>query len=270
MMLISFNKIVSSLTVIATIATLGTGGAFAAKPTPAPTVPLGNDISYPQCRKSLPTNQAFGIVGVNDGLANTTNPCFASELGWAQKSAGGTSQDKAALYVNTANPGHASTSWPSDNNYKGITVPSDAYGTCDGSENAACAYVYGYEKAYDDVNYRGVANPNTYKWWLDVETMNSWGADKAANAADLEGMTAYFQSIGARVGIYSTGYQWGQIAGTVSATSNLNGLDSWLAGAGSLSGAKTACANNVGLTPGSTVSLAQYVASNLDYDYSCL
>ena len=64
-----------------------------------------------------------------------------------------------------------------------------------------------------------------------METENTWQTDKAANVAVLEGMTAYFKEIGARVGLYSTGYQWGQIAGTVKSTSPLAGLPSWLAGA---------------------------------------
>ena len=53
-------------------------------------------------------------------------------------------------------------------------------------------------------------------------------------------MTAYFGSIGAPVFLYSTGPQWGQIAGSVPSTSPLAGLPSWLAGARSLSGAKRA------------------------------
>src|ERR671920_2353469 len=36
---------------------------------------LGNDVSWPQCNKALPEDPAFAIVGVNNGLANTTNPC---------------------------------------------------------------------------------------------------------------------------------------------------------------------------------------------------
>src|ERR1039457_2468788 len=45
--------------------------------------PGGNDVSYPQCGVTLPSQQAFGIVGVNEGLANTTNPCLADEKAWA-------------------------------------------------------------------------------------------------------------------------------------------------------------------------------------------
>lgn len=36
----------------------------------------GLDISWPQCSVKVPTSQAFGIVGVNGGLATTTNPCL--------------------------------------------------------------------------------------------------------------------------------------------------------------------------------------------------
>jgi hypothetical protein len=259
----------SSLTITAVLIGVFSGGvAFAAKPAPAPSTPTGNDISWPQCGKVLPKNQAFGIVGVNNGLANNTNPCFATELAWAQRSTGGTGQDAVALYVNTANPGPASASWPTSNVYGGVDVVNP-YGTCDGADISACAYMYGYAKAYDDVNIRGVANPSSYRWWLDVETVNSWETNKAANAADLEGMTAYFQSISARVGIYSTGYQWGVIAGTVSPTSNLNNLKSWIPGASNLTAAKNNC-RLAPLTAGSPVILTQYVASNLDYDYSCI
>ena len=31
----------------------------------------GNDISFPQCGKTYPSGQAFGIVGVNGGKAST-------------------------------------------------------------------------------------------------------------------------------------------------------------------------------------------------------
>ena len=40
----------------------------------------GNDVSWPQCGKALPKGQTFGIVGVNNGLANNTNPCLKTQL----------------------------------------------------------------------------------------------------------------------------------------------------------------------------------------------
>jgi hypothetical protein len=112
-----------------------------------------------------------------------------------------------------------------------------------------------------------------YTWWLDVETMNTWQSGNSAalgrNTAALEGMASYFKFRGAKVGLYSTSYQWNTIVGsTVSSNSVLNGLDSWLAGARNTTDAKSFC-SKPGLTSGSSVTLAQYVSKNLDYDYAC-
>ena len=66
---------------------------------------IGYDISYPQCGKRI-KNGAFGIVGVNGGVATKPNPCFAEQLKWAYASTNTVaSQDRAQLYINTANPG---------------------------------------------------------------------------------------------------------------------------------------------------------------------
>lgn len=231
----------------------------------------GNDVSFPQCNSSLPSGQLFGIVGVNDGLANTTNPCFSAELAWAEASIGGTGQGKAALYVNTANPGNLGVAdWP-QNNIDPITgaTDSDPYGTCNGGDNQACAYQYGWNMAELDARTRiGSNNPASFKWWLDVETANSWETNTANNTADLEAMVAYFEDAGGSVGLYSTATQWNQIAGTVSGTSDLYGLDSWLPGSSNLSGAKSAC-KLPGLTGGQTT-VTQFVAKRIDYDYSCI
>ncbi|HET8991555.1 MAG TPA: hypothetical protein VFN31_00785 [Candidatus Saccharimonadales bacterium] len=238
---------------------------LAAKPSNSKTTQAltGNDVSWPQCGKSLPSGQLFGIVGVNDGVANTTNPCFNTELAWANNSLGTTAQGKVALYVNTANPGNLGVAdWPTSGY-------SSQYGYCYGGDDQACAYVYGWTEAELDAQTRiGSNSPLNYKWWLDVETTNSWETNKANNDADLTGMVDFFKSIGVQVGIYSTSYQWGVIAGTVSSTSSLYGLDSWLPGSRTLSAAEAAC-SSAGLSGGKTT-LTQYVSGRLDYDYSCV
>jgi hypothetical protein len=223
----------------------------------------GNDVSWPQCASSLPKGQLFGIVGVNDGLANTTNPCFTTELAWANSSIGLSSQPRAALYVNTADPGNLGVSdWP--------TTGANAYGICTGGNTQACAYQYGWNMARADTGRIGTNNPSNYKWWLDVEINNSWETVGANNVADLEGMIAYLQSIDAVTGLYSTAAQWGQIVGkAVSSTSNLNKLSSWLPGANNLSAAEFNC-SRPGLTKGSKVAVTQYVSRQIDYDYSCI
>jgi hypothetical protein len=258
-----------------------TPNVLAARPSgnSTPATPLGIDISYPQCGKSVPKTQAFGAVGVNGGIATTTNTCLKDQLIWASKSVGGTSQDKIQLYVNTANPGGLGTaSWPTN------STSQNPIGPCNGNDSLACAWQYGWNRAYEDVNSRFVpianqaginTDPSTYTWWLDVETMNTWKAPKSSfntlsNATVLEGMTAYFQSVGGRVGLYSTAYQWGQIVGgSISDSSNLNGLKNWRPGGANLSTAKQAC-NAQPLTPNGTVVLSQYIVKNLDYDYSCI
>jgi hypothetical protein len=276
------------------VTTVGFATSAAARPAPRPTsnTITGNDVSWPQCGKPLPTGQAFGIVGVNNGLANNTNPCLASQLGWAAKSTGATAQPKSAVYVNTGNPsGVAGIAWwPTSNTFAHnatdhtdtndttgavtdvVTVPVPAaYGACstDAAADAACSYVYGYAKAYDDVHYRGVPSPSAFRWWLDVETTNSWETTTRPNVADLEGVVDAFTSQGVTVGIYSTPYQWGVITGTnVTSTSPLAGLPNWTAGAASLKDAPNHCATGA-FTPNSTVSIVQYVSKNLDYDYSC-
>jgi hypothetical protein len=231
---------------------------------------LGNDVSWPQCDGRVPMGQAFAIVGVNKGLANTTNPCLAEQLEWAGTSAGLTGQPKVALYVNTANPGHAGSWWPTSNEYPAGSAIRNPYGKCEAPNiSEACAYMYGYAKAFDDAHVRGISKPSEYLWWLDVETGNSWSINRDANRAVLEGMTDFFHSIQADVGIYSTGYQWGQIVGKVSSSSGLYRLPSWLAGALSAKGAKANCSNPP-LTGGGTVTLTQFVSRGFDYDHSCV
>jgi hypothetical protein len=253
-------------------------------PSPSPTPePIGNDISYPQCNKTYPSGQLFGIVGVNGGIASTTNPCLSSELTWAASTANSAvTQAKIQLYVNTGNPGGLNTAtWPQNNTDPEGHGTTNPYGTCDGSNSTACAWQYGWNRAVDDVvnrfipaaNSAGVSsNPTEYPWWLDVETANSWrdGSDEAlsANAADLEGMVAYFKSKDITPGLYSTSFQWGQIVGTVVSGSNLSGLPSWLPGASDLAGAKANCQKSP-LTTGGKITLTQFTTGDFDYDYSC-
>ena len=249
---------------------------------PTTAMPLiGYDISWPQCDSELPPGQAFAIVGVNGGLANNTNPCLAEQLVWARGSLGGTTQPPVALYVNTANPAaELAAWWPSSNTYPvwSPTPVPNPYGPCTGGDTPACSYIYGYAKAWDNATIRGVPEPASHFWWLDVETENSWGPDPVANRAALEGMAHYYLDVlgVAGLGIYSTGYQWTRIVGGIGPVwsgtesfgpSNLNGLPSWLAGATSLAGAQANC--SAPALTGGVVTMTQYVMNDLDHNHSC-
>jgi len=262
----------SGTTVMAVLASL----AIAAAPTAAAyagqqgSIAAGNDVSYPQCGQPLPSGQAFGIVAVNEGLANTTNPCLAAEIAWAQTSAGAARLPRVSLYVNTADPGpHGVADWPSDNidPLTGNQV-TDPYGACTGGNNQACAWQYGWDMADLDAQARGVPSPGRYQWWLDVETINSWESSAQNNRADLEGMVSYFRRIGGTAGIYSTARQWDPIVGTVPSTSPLYRLPDWIPGAKTLSQAKKNC-RLAPLTGGGVVTVTQWKTKPANSDFSC-
>lgn len=266
-------------------------------------VATGADISWAQCGRRLPSGQSFGIVNANGGTAGSFNPCVRDEITWASSTSGSTPQPKLAFYVNTANPAGQGSWWPtsdSDAPKPGaapyptgalpvgtVTYPNrDSVGcttTVTGAPDygSACAYVYGYFRAEQAVEWvheqaSGVS-PSTVRWWLDVETMNTWQTDTRSNAASLAGAAAYLASVGAGVGVYSTTAQWTSIVGGTGssmpalpngAPSNLIGLDEWGAGASTQAGAVQNCTAAKPFT-GGTNHLMQYVSKGTDYDVSC-
>jgi hypothetical protein len=290
--------------VIATLAAtlLASAGALPALAKGGPpgkggSITTGNDISWPQCGGAYPSGQAFGIVGLTGGLANTLNSCFGSELAWAWTSTGTSAPGKqppASLYVNTADPGQAGvTDWPTNNVDPNNRISPNPIGTCDGSDSPACAWQYGWNRAIADMlglagttqvsGVFGSTTPSTYTWWLDVETGNTWetGAGGLANnVADLQGMVAAFTSAaetspngiplgGAAVGVYSTSSQWGQITGTPSgaAAGNLAGLANWIPGARTASAAASNC--SLASFTGGRVTVTQWFGKPYDGDYAC-
>jgi hypothetical protein len=156
-------------------------------------------------RHNVPVGPGVRHRGRERGAAEQYEPCLEDEISSAQFSVGGTRQPKASLYVNTADPGnHGVTDWPASN-----TDPvfgnhdKDPYGTCRGGNSRACAWQYGWNMALMDARTRAVQSPGRYRWWLDLETANSWQSSTRNNRADLEAMAFYFRHIGAKVGIYS-------------------------------------------------------------------
>lgn len=246
--------------------------------------PTGYDISYPQCGHAFPTNVLFGIVGVNNGIVYSPNPCLGangtdpSELAWAEANA--PSGEHAQLYANTADPGPAiSQYWPD-----GKTVPRSCNPT--GATDLAlrdtidCNYDYGWYAAEDsyltavaaytslgDVNQSdATATPYENAWWLDVETANSWRTDTTLNAAALQGAADYLASRGVTaIGFYSTPTQWSTISGNPAGFAS---YPSWVAGARNLRGAQTRCSATTGFT-GGPVALAQYFSNSFDADLRC-
>lgn len=242
----------------------------------AKTSKVGYDISYPQCGRPYPSGQAFGLVGVNGGLANDKNGCLGKELVWAQASPGlaSPSQARASLYINTADPGPAPgvTDWPK--------TGSDQYGSCHGGWSKACAYLYGQQRAAYSYNVVSASHPNLASeapWWLDIETTNTWATSSTRgyaglNIATIQGFIAGLTGEGAAapVGVYSSGAQWRAITGLTSHTTRSafgSSLPAWVAGASTLNGARSRCASTAftGVRP----RLAQFSSGGFDADLRC-
>ena len=189
---------------------------------------------------------------MSDGLAYGENPCLAQQYAWASGA-----RKAPAFYMNTGNPGTATTrtDW-----YR-----QDGPRTCDTSHEAGCAYNYGFFAAGDAFNLvtARTGAPASATWWLDVETANSWSADTALNLADIQGSIDYLTTVAGvpAVGIYSTGYQWGQITGGAQLP-----VPSWVAGALNAKAAQGMCG---GAFTGGPVELVQYASGGLDADYAC-
>ncbi|MGH9102841.1 MAG: hypothetical protein ACRDYD_07665 [Acidimicrobiales bacterium] len=200
----------------------------------------GYDISWPQCPSNLPPAApgTIATVGLNDGVAFSTNPCLATEAAWAGLNLN--------LYLNLNTP-----SW-----YKPSEGDSGPAGTCSASDLSCRSYNYGWNAATASMataHSLGIAAPT---YWLDIELPpgNSsypdyWSTDLAANSRVIQGTIDALSGQGITVGIYSTSTQWSEITGTYAP-----GVPNWVAGAGPLTQAQQWCA------PGASTPSGQPVA----------
>jgi hypothetical protein len=230
---------------------------------------IGYDISYPQCNGRFPAGGDFRIVGVNAGRTFHPNPCLGagdgpSELRWAGRF--------ATFYANTGSPGpHLSKQWPIGQRFPRRCDPATPLST-------GCAYDYGWNaakdsyltavRAYISLGWApkgATRTPVNNRWWLDVETSNSWRRNKQLNVATLQGAVAFLQSRDAvTVGFYSAPWMWSAITGSSRAFSN---HPSWVAGSSTLRGAHRAC-KAAGFT-GGQVKLAQFPRNGFDGNLAC-
>jgi hypothetical protein len=153
----------------------------------------GVDISYPNCAATIP-RVSFGIVGVTGGLVYSHNSCLKAQ---AAKFA------NLSLYMNTGLNASSSSQY-----YTAAQVG------CNGDVYCA-AYNYGASAAKDALNYAASQGVTSSKWWLDVETSNTWSTDPLQNQKSLQGAFDALSASGATtVGVYSTTAQWQAITGS--------------------------------------------------------
>jgi hypothetical protein len=235
---------------------VGTGadsGSFPAVAAPAPVSDAANsypsgstgyDISWPQCGGAYPPPARVAVVGVNSGFAFSTNTCLASESSWGGQN--------LSLYINLNAPqGSNSSEWS-----------SGPAGNCATTDISCEFYNWGWHAALSSVATAATDSVTTAMWWLDVETGNYWTTNTAANDRVIEGALAALRSQGLTVSIYSTNYQWGQIAGNY-----VPGVPVWYP-TGTATTTPTAWCSTTSFA-GGPVSLVQEAAGRFDGDYSC-
>jgi hypothetical protein len=204
----------------------------------------GVDVSYPNCTAAIP-KVSFGIVGVTGGLVYTQNNCLKTQAA---------KFSNLSLYMNTGLNTDSSSQY-----YAAAQVG------CNGDVYCA-AYNYGANAAKDALSYAASQGVASSKWWLDVETSNTWSNDVLQNQKSLQGAFDTLSASGATtVGVYSTTAQWQTITGGWQ-----NDWPSW--GATTWTSAKQAAKYCTGhqFTGGPSL-LMQYQEkrSKLDQDVAC-
>jgi len=184
------KKFLSIVSAFLTLTILATQGVSASSI--YPTGNLGVDISYPNCSANIPAVN-FGVVGVTNGLVYGHNDCAAAEAKHFTD---------LSLYVNTGLNASASSSY-----YMQAQVG------CNGDASCA-AYNYGFNAAKDAISYANSRALSSGKWWLDVETSNTWSKNVLQNQKSLQGEYDALAANGATtIGVYSTSAQWQTITG---------------------------------------------------------
>ena len=139
----------------------------------------GVDVSFPQCGRTLRDMEfGFVIVGLDGGMPNRPNPCFAAQWAFAQRQAG------AAVYVNTADSGRGDP----------VKIGRKA-----GKGDVAALAEHGID-------------PGT-PVWLDVELPEVWTGTQARHRAVISEHLRVLAEAGYPVGVYSAPALWREITG---------------------------------------------------------
>jgi hypothetical protein len=216
---------------------------------------VGSDVGAQSCARPMPGGGSFGVIATTDGRPYFSSPCLSAEYAWASSL-----PYRPQYYVNLADPGHKSSHW-------GQGGPRG----CDSTPkyDVDCAYDYGYEAAAAARGYvTAIGASGSARWWLDVETDNTWGyssAGIAANRAVIHGALDYLRHlrhVGA--GIYTETAWWDYITGGSSSFAN---TAVWGGGASSKRRAIANCRPH-SITGGPAL-LAQWIRQGVDHDIAC-
>lgn len=222
---------------------------------------LGADASWPQCPKGMgipdrPTQGSpmpidaaeFVILGLTNGPGFTPNPCLADQVQWIR--------DRGLMMS-----AYSVLSYPTEAQLQeyGSEGPYDADDRLGRLRNV------GHAQATYNLATMQAAGLQTPAIWLDVETVPGydWG-EPEANAAVIEGAARGYRDAGYRIGVYSTAYIWGEIAGDFQL-----GIPEWrAAGQTSRAEAERRCGADSVIQGGEAV-LGQWVEAGRDHNITC-
>jgi hypothetical protein len=188
----------------------------------------GFDVSWPQCGGDLPQDSSIAVVGVDDGHPFSQNPCLQQEAAWSPDAS------TRAQYMVLDSPVGWSSAHVLQYAYSGPA------GNCTATDYACQSFNWGYNAAYNDVQYATSQGATSNQWWLDVEVpsttsinppgancyvANFWVCDPKLNALTVVAAVAALKEQGKSVGVYSTQKQWQEITGGIPL-----GLPIWIAG----------------------------------------
>jgi hypothetical protein len=214
------------------------------------------------CGSGLTAGATFAVIRATNGLPYNSSDaqCFGAEVAQAQSLVAA-----PQFYMNLADPGRASSGHWDDGGPKACHTAHNY--------NAGCAFDYGYRAAQQAVGFAGAHGMAAgSRWWVDVETANSWGGPPdapghlAANVADIQGALRYFETHGFPAGIYTETAWWKPITGSSTAFSP---VPVWGGGANSAKNARANC-KSVSITGGPAL-LAQWFVKQggIDNDVAC-
>jgi hypothetical protein len=139
----------------------------------------GVDISFPQCgRTFLDLRDGYAIVGLDGGMPDRPNPCFASQWRFAQRQRG------VAVYVNTADSGRGNALAQARRHAEGDLAALAEHGI-------------------------GPGTPV----WLDVELPEVWGGSQERHRTVIAEHLRILAEAGYPVGVYSAPALWQEITG---------------------------------------------------------
>ena len=224
-------------------------------------IPVGNDVSWPQCPKGtgipgrrgkglpMPLASApFMVIGLTNGPGFHPNPCLAAQTAWAK-----------AHHMYTAT--YAMTTYPTPVQVATYGLKGPYKGTSWTTKLANTGFA---QARFNVVSMRkaGLASP---LMWVDVESypFAPWSKSKAANKAVVDGVLRGYRESDLHVGVYSTPYLWKGVVGSARYR-----LPEWRpAGPRGKAAAQARC--SAPSFQGGRAVLAQWATSAADYNIIC-